>query len=285
MRNEGRADRRGGRASRLHRGARDHRQAHRQRQAPRMLQQAVLALRRVHAQGFHGIRRAAAEEPAALLRDVPGLLRVALPAPREVPVRLQRVRVRAQLPDAQEVLSRPRRPGQLRGHARQQPPRRARGRGGRRGDGRGPVALHPQGAVRPQRRREQPRHVREDEGAHGLRLDQRGPVPREAARPALRLLAQRQAEEGAGDQGRRQVPRGTDHPRDVGVAQGACRRRGVRARHRHRVRQREDPLHDDLPGHGPRARVPPGQEDRADHDAPVQHAYSPTTARSSATRT
>ena len=36
MWNEGRANRRVGRASRLHRGARDHHQAHRQRQAPRM---------------------------------------------------------------------------------------------------------------------------------------------------------------------------------------------------------------------------------------------------------
>ena len=81
----------------------------RQRQALRVLEQAVRALRRMRADGLQRLQGRPAEELAGVLRVVPGLPRGRVRPPEQGPLRLQRMRARAQLPDAQALLHRLRR--------------------------------------------------------------------------------------------------------------------------------------------------------------------------------
>ena len=72
----------------------------RQRQALRMLEQAVRPLRRLRTDGIQRLPRHSQEEFSRMLRVVPGLPRVRLRPPEQGPLRLQRMRARAQLPDS-----------------------------------------------------------------------------------------------------------------------------------------------------------------------------------------
>ena len=168
-----------------------------------------------------------------MLRVVPRLPRGSVRPPEQGPLRLQRMRARAQLPDAQALLHRLRRPGQLQGHSRQLPQRSSSRRGDSPQDERCPHPRRTAGPVRRRDNRRQSGAVRRIREKHGLQMDRGRALRREEARPALRRNPPQAAQE-AGDEGQCEMPRRTHARGHARMAQGESRRRADGSGHGHR---------------------------------------------------